>query len=88
MKTKRPVRVTLDRRVIGARIKAARELRKWSRSELGRIIGRSGGIVSCWEAGLRLPNRNSLVALCKALRRSLDFVLFGSTRNDRWYRRD
>lgn len=36
---------------IGAKIRAAREERKWSQAELGRRVGRGRSLISFWEQG-------------------------------------
>lgn len=52
---------------IGENIKAAREDKDLTQSELGRIIGASARVVGNWEKGINNPGLDSLVALCTAL---------------------
>ncbi|MBI4716591.1 MAG: helix-turn-helix transcriptional regulator [Planctomycetes bacterium] len=67
---------------MGARIRAARESRKWSQRQLASAIGRSKVSVTTYESARVCPSVATLVALAKALDRSLDWLAMGRPR--RW----
>lgn len=66
---------------LGARIRAAREIRGWSQSELGRAVGVSKSAVSQWEKGsvqnLKLGN---LFATAHVLDQDVRELVFGAGR--------
>lgn len=62
---------------IGERIRAARQARGLSQSELGRRMGMCPQVVSRWETGVASPLACNLKALCEALEISADALLFG-----------
>jgi transcriptional regulator with XRE-family HTH domain len=73
---------------IARRIKYARELRGISQGEVSRKTGISKGTISVLE---RDPDSNitikNMVALCKALQVSVEYIVFGSDsieHNDAW----
>lgn len=84
-KTKAPVTVRLDAKAIGRRIKAARERRDWCQADLAHVVGVRPGTVANWETGVRIPTRDGLVRLGVALRRKVEWLLFGG--RDYWWRR-
>jgi len=79
------VTIILDSRAIGARIRAARKRRGWRRADLARIVGVWPGTVGNWETGVRIPTRDGLVRIAHAVRRKLDWIVFGG--RDYWWRR-
>jgi transcriptional regulator with XRE-family HTH domain len=60
---------------IGQRIAAARESRGWTKSELGRKIGKSYRMVQKWETGDQGPDRESLALLSEVLGVTLEELL-------------
>ena len=77
MKPLRAITVTLDAKAIGARIRAARRSRKWSRHDLARVMSVSPNTVTNWEQGWRTPQRDTLVGLSMSLRRTIQWLLLG-----------
>ncbi len=68
---------SLDARAIGARIRATRKARFWLQRDLAAKTKLSPGAIGAYEAGLRIPCRDAVVALSFALRRTLDWLLLG-----------
>lgn len=75
---KAPVTVALDAKAIGLRIRTARKAIKWDITSLARVVECAYSTVASWECGSRIPQRDGLVKLAVALRRSLDFLVFGT----------
>jgi transcriptional regulator with XRE-family HTH domain len=71
----------LDPVQIGERIRAARLSRGMTQAEVAAAIGRTKPSVCNYEAGRVVPHVGTLVALCGALRRSLDWLLLGLSRS-------
>jgi transcriptional regulator with XRE-family HTH domain len=61
-------------RQIGANLKAAREARSLTQTQLGHLIGRDGSHISRWERGAHRPADESLIALADVL--GIDYVDF------------
>lgn len=57
------------------RLKAARELRKWSQSELGRHAGLPPSSIAHFETGSRKPSFDNLRRLANALAVTTDYLL-------------
>ncbi len=83
-KTKAVVTVVLNRKAIGKRIAVARKRRGWFQADLARLVGVAPSTVGAWESGRRTPNLEALLKLAKALRRKVDWVLFGG--RSYWWR--
>ena len=75
----------LDARAIGRRIAEARKKRDWRQCDLAAVLGMSKGAVVGWENGVRIPNRDALLALSAATRRKIDWLLYG--RRTLWSRK-
>jgi transcriptional regulator with XRE-family HTH domain len=71
-------KATFSQRV-GARIRALREMRGWSQTDLARQLPGStdSGQVSRWERGLAFPNPISVDGLARAFEVSEERVLCG-----------
>lgn len=52
-------------------IRAQREARGWTQTELGRRLGVTGACVSYWEAGLRAPTDARKLAIARVFRASV-----------------
>ena len=61
-------------RQIGANLKAARDAKGLTQTELGQLIGRDGFQISRWERGAHRPTDASLMALGEAL--DMDYLAF------------
>ena len=48
---------------------------KLTQKELANLVGVSDACVNRWEKGLRIPSVLNIVALCKALNCSADYLL-------------
>ena len=46
-----------------------------SQGKLGELVGVSDACVSRWESGIRIPKADSIIALCKVLKCSADYLL-------------
>lgn len=57
------------------RLKELRMERNLSQSELAKQIDVSVACVSRWESNLRIPNIDSIIALCKFFDCSADFII-------------
>jgi transcriptional regulator with XRE-family HTH domain len=60
---------------LSARLRAIRERRGLTQDALGKVSGLSQMAVSHFETGRRLPCAENLVALCRALDCSADYLL-------------
>ncbi|MBP3883832.1 MAG: helix-turn-helix transcriptional regulator [Olsenella sp.] len=67
--------MTDERRIIGARIAAARRSAGFSQVELGHLIGVSGQTISNWETSRYLPSASDVVSLVRSLGCSSDYIL-------------
>ncbi len=83
-KTKAVVTVVLNRKAIGKRIAVARKRRGWLQADLARLVGVAPSTVGAWETGIRTLSLQALLKLAKALRRKVDWVLFGG--RSYWWR--
>lgn len=63
---------------IGDRIRERRKALGLSQEQFGKRVGRTKGAVSQWESGLVRPDRDSLLALAKALGCSTGWLMDGS----------
>lgn len=70
--------VTLDAEAIGKRIADARRSRSWGQRRLAEALGVRPHTVSNWERAVRTPQRDHLVALSVALRRTIGWILLGA----------
>jgi transcriptional regulator with XRE-family HTH domain len=77
-----------QRQAIGARIRAARESREMQQARLAELLGVTRGCVSCWERGGGLPLLGTFMRLCEILRRSSDWLLFGTARRGVLWRKN
>jgi transcriptional regulator with XRE-family HTH domain len=71
---------------IGTRLKHARELKQLSQGELATKTGVSKGTISMTERDITELTTSNLIAICKTLGVSAEYVLFGDTmeRHDEW----
>ena len=60
---------------IGTRLASMRGYRRMSQEQLGGFVGVTKQTVSGWERGRRVPDADNIVALCKALDCSADYLL-------------
>ncbi len=60
---------------IGERIKKLREARGLTQDSLARSIGVTQDSISLWESNKRIPNTAYVIALCKYLGVSADYLL-------------
>ena len=77
MRPKEPITFTPDARAIGQRIRDTRKARGWTLAGLARVIGCTPGALATWECGCRVPSRDTLVKLSRALRRTMDWITTG-----------
>ena len=61
--------------VIAERIKALRQARGWTQSELARRMGVTRNGINSWEQGLSMPSLSSLVELSKTFSVTTDYIL-------------
>lgn len=76
----------LDARAIGARIRRARRSYGWDERDLADKIGAHDSTISQYENGHLVPSFGRLIALAVALRRSMEFLLFGVARRGQLHR--
>jgi len=69
----------LDALAIGRRIAEARKRRNWRQADLAAAAGLGKGTIAAIETGLRIPSRDTLLALSAVLRRKLDWITYGRT---------
>ena len=71
---------------IGSRLKHARELKQLSQGELATKTGVSKGTISMTERDITELTTSNLIAICRTLGVSAEYVLFGDTteRHDEW----
>ena len=60
---------------LGTRIASMRGFRRMTQEQLGRAVGVTKQTISGWEHDRRIPYSDDLVALCKALGCSADYLL-------------
>lgn len=60
---------------IGTRISSMRGFRRLNQEQLGGLIGVTKQTISGWEHDRRTPDAESIIALCKALDCSADYML-------------
>lgn len=80
-KDKQPINVDLPQAIedgIGHRIKAARESKSLSQSDVHRVTGISRMVLSKYEAGQNKPGTRELRLLCDALDVSPNYLIYGS----------
>lgn len=65
------------------RLRRLREDRQLSQQDLANLTGIHLGQISRYERAIILPSAETAVLLCRALRVSADFLLFGDTTNER-----
>jgi transcriptional regulator with XRE-family HTH domain len=70
----------LDGHAIGARIAQSRKKRDWRQVDLAIVAGIGHGSLVAYENGLRIPNTQGLARLSRALRRKVDWIIFGPHR--------
>ena len=66
---------------IGKRVQQARKAKRYTQAELSEIIGMSAKNLSSLERGTTGISIPTLMALCKALETSSDYILFGNDCN-------
>jgi transcriptional regulator with XRE-family HTH domain len=72
----------MDRKSVGAFIRAMRKEKGYTQKQLGDMISLSDRAVSRWENGIGLPDVEILVPLSKALGVTVDELLNGKKSND------
>lgn len=75
--TKKLMIPALDGNAIGARVQKVRIARRWTQVGLANVSGLSKGCIICIENGLRRPSLSSVIALAYALKRSIEWILYG-----------
>jgi transcriptional regulator with XRE-family HTH domain len=68
----------LDAKDIGRRIRAARKSYGWSIGDLAERVGRASATVAAWECGARIARNQDTANLSRVLRRTVDFLWFGT----------
>jgi len=76
-KRKQPAAITLDPVAIGRRLRVTRCKRGWRQVDLANASGVNAGVIGAIEVGLRVPSRDAAIGLAVALRRSIEWILFG-----------
>lgn len=61
--------------MIAEKIKALRQARGWTQSELARRMGVTRNGINSWEQGLSMPSLSSLVELAKVFSVTTDYLL-------------
>lgn len=61
--------------MIAEKIKALRQARGWTQSELARRMGVTRNGINSWEQGLSMPSLSSLVELAKTFSVTTDYLL-------------
>jgi transcriptional regulator with XRE-family HTH domain len=69
------IKLNLNKKLLGKRIKQARENRKLTQEKLAEIIGVSTVYVSHLEIGSKLPSLETLVKISNSLDISVDYLL-------------
>ena len=71
---------------IGSRLRHARELKEMSQGDLATKTGVSKGTISMSERDITELTTSNLIAICKALGVSAEYILHGDTseRHDEW----
>jgi SOS-response transcriptional repressor LexA len=67
---------------LGERIRALREAKHLTGTQLGELVGVGRGSVSSWESGDTQPANTRMTALAEALGVSVDFLLTGNNGNN------
>lgn len=67
----------LDARAVGARIREARKRKGWLARDLATATGIPPGTIGGYETGIRLVRVRNARLICKALRRTLDWLYEG-----------
>lgn len=57
------------------RLKQLRKEKKMTQTDLAKVLNVSGGTVAMWEAGKRMPQFETLFAMCSFFDKSLDYLL-------------
>lgn len=60
---------------LGTRIASMRGYHRMTQEQLGGLVGVSKQTVSNWEHDYRSPDSNNIIALCRALHCSADYLL-------------
>ena len=68
---------TIDKKLIGERIKNIRQQRGMTLEEFGKMFGASKSNVRSWEIGKNLPNPERLKTIAKIADISVDTLLYG-----------
>ncbi|WP_418718808.1 helix-turn-helix domain-containing protein [Candidatus Allofournierella merdipullorum] len=61
--------------MIAEKIKALRQARGWTQSELARRMGVTRNGINSWEQGLSMPSLSSLVELARTFSVTTDYLL-------------
>lgn len=61
--------------IFGKRIKDTRKAKSMTQAQLAEKTGFSQPTVADWEAGKKQPTAGAIIALCKALEVSADYLL-------------
>jgi len=77
---------TLDPLAVGRRIAAARRARAWKQRDLADAVGVAKPTVCQWETGRCLPSLRMLAGCAFFLRRSTDFLIFGTAKRGALWR--
>ena len=76
-------RLELDPLAVGRRVSGLRRKRGWRQVDLAEASGVHPAVIGLIEVGLRVPSRDAAIGLAVALRRSIEWILFGLARNGR-----
>ncbi|MGB2986015.1 MAG: helix-turn-helix transcriptional regulator [Phycisphaerae bacterium] len=83
---KRKTAPALDPVAIGRRVAEARRKHRWRQCDLAAVSGVHGSVIAYIELGRRLPSRDAGIALCVALRRSLEWLYYGLSANGKLWK--
>lgn len=60
---------------VGLRISSMRGYRRMTQEQLGGMVGVSKQTISNWEHDYRSPNADNIIALCRAMECTADYLL-------------
>ena len=69
--------ITIDKKLVGERIKNVRQQKGMTLEEFGKMFGASKSNVRSWEIGKNLPNPERLKTIAKIADISVDTLLYG-----------
>lgn len=67
----------MSEKLVGTRIKAARERKGWTQIKLGKVVGVRGAAVTQWEKGHTRTTRENILRVAEALEVPAEWLLTG-----------